>query len=415
MSGNHKGGKMKIRRWIVCGMAVFLPMAIGLPAKVDAAENEVSGQATTVIEWFETAEEETALPIFQYLLFNVKNIYGKDLSFKSYGRLGVDVNDRAPADSRLYYAYLEKKNYNGKIDFKLGRQFITTTAGASMMDGLLLKYRNLLPKVNFSLFGGGDVSYYDDYDSDDFIVGGEIEGIFRERLQLGLSYLQKWDDSDLSHELIGLDAEYDFKDTADLYGELQFNYLSDCISYFLGGANYHRNPKWNLRTEYLYSLPVFSSTSIYSVFAADKYEELMAEVSYRHAVGLRSFLSLSHEFYEEVEDANVLEAGIEKIRTDKLSGYASVVLRNDDDGQNLYGVKIHGAYRFHERLQVGVGIHADVLERRLEEDDETSSQRYWADATYYVNKKINIQAKVERIESTLWSAFQGRAKLTMSF
>ena len=113
--------------------------------------------------------------------------------------------------------------------------------------------------------------------------------------------------------------------------------------------------------------------------------------------------------------ADNMEIVKEKIRTDKLSGYASIVLRNDGDGQDLYGIKIHGSYRIRSDLQVGAGVHADVLERRLEEEDETTSQRYWTDATYFINKKFNIQAKVERVESTLWNTFRGRAKLTMSF
>ena len=74
-------------------------------------------------------------------------------------------------------AYLEKKDLFQNLDLKLGRQFVSTTAGASLMDGLYLDYNNLGP-LKLSLFGGGDVSYYSGYSVDDTIFGAEVSGNF---------------------------------------------------------------------------------------------------------------------------------------------------------------------------------------------------------------------------------------------
>jgi len=220
----------------------------------------------------------------------------------------------------------------------------------------------------------------------------------------------------LTHELFGLDLDYDYQDRLGFYGEAQYNYLANTLSYFNGGVNLHWQPNWSLRLDYLYSLPVFSSTSIYSVFAVNEYQEASAEFSYRHAEGLRSFVRYAREMYEEVSDANVVEAGVEKIRTDRFSGYFSGVWRSDPDGQDLYGVKARGAYRFNSLLQAGVGAEIDVLERRLEESDETTSSRIWADATAYFSRKINVEAKIERGESDLWDHFyRGRVRLNILF
>src|SRR5690606_14280423 len=127
--------------------------------------------------------------------------------------------------SRLYYAYLEKRDILDNLDFRLGRQFITTTAGASLMDGLKLDY-GFLDNFNLSLFGGGDVTYYEGYNADDLIVGTELSGRFMDTLALGLSYVQKWEDNDLSHELIGLNVDYDFLDMLNVYNETQFSWLT---------------------------------------------------------------------------------------------------------------------------------------------------------------------------------------------
>lgn len=408
---------MEIQRWFAFGFAALLLAAAGPPELAAAAVPEISGRSSTVFEWYSVGSGEKVTPAYQYLMLNAKDLDGKGLTFKGYGRLAESFDNDVDVDSRLYYAYLEKNRIGGgNLDLKLGRQFVATSAGASMMDGLLLKLKTL-GSLKFSLYGGGDVAYYQGYNAKDLLIGGEVRGKVLQDLNLGFSYLQKWGGSDLTHELFGLDADYQYQDRLNLYSELQYNYLIKSVSYFLGGAKYHKNSDWSLRTEYLYSLPVFSSTSIYSVFAADQYEELMGEVRYRLAPGLLSFIRFQYEMYEEVANATVYEAGIEKIRTDKFSGYLSGVFRDDEDGQDLRGIKVHGSYLFRKVLRCGLGANVDVLERRLDEnDDETTSARYWLDLAYAFTRRISLQVKAERVSSDLWdNYYRGRIRLNTSF
>lgn len=393
-------------------------MAVALLAvwpAVSAQAATVSGRASTVVEWFDDAQEDTAVPFYQYLLLNVRDIDGDGLDFRGYGRLADDLADEVDADSRLYFAFLEKRDILDGLDMRLGRQFISTTAGASLMDGIDLEYGKLGP-VSLKLFGGGDVTYYEGYNAKDLIVGGEVSGRFLRSLDLGLSYVQKWEESELTHELIGFDLDYDRYGLFNVYNETQFSWLTDEITYFLLGGKYYRDERWTLRAEYLYSLPVFSSTSIYSVFAVDEYQEVLAELTYRFDDGIRTFARYVREIYETGDDADVFEAGIEKLRTDALYGYLTGIVRDDEAGQDLAGFKFRAAYRFSQRCEAGVGIHLDVLERRLEDDDETTSTRLWADTTVYLTEAINVQAKVERVESDLWDEYyRGRVRLNIPF
>jgi len=399
------------QRMLFCaavGLLAFWPAG-------DALAASVSGRASTVLEWYDTAEEDTAVPFYQYLLLNVKDIDGKGLNFRGYGRLADDLADEDDVDSQLYYGYLEKKDILENLDFRLGRQFISTTAGASLMDGLKLDY-GLLDNYKLSLFGGGDVSYYEGYNAKDLLVGAEISGRFIKTLDLGLSYLQKWEESELTHELIGFDFDYDYRNAVNVYSETQYSWLTDEVTYFVLGAKYHEDPKWSLRAEYLYSLPVFSSTSIYSVFAVSEYQEALAELNYSFGDGLRAYARYVREIYDEVADANVYEAGIEQIRTARFAGYLTGTIRDDADGQDLNGFKVYASYLFNKYFDAGLGAHVDVMERRLEEDDETTNSRLWADATVHVNKKVNVQGKVERVESDLWDEYyRGRVRLNILF
>jgi len=412
-----EGDEMKVGKLLVFFFTVIFLFPLFL-AKTQAAT--FSGRSSTVVEWFEDADDDTAVPVYEYLLLNVRDLDDAGLNFRGYGRLAKDIKDEVDVDSQLYYAYLEKKGIlNGRLDFRVGRQFVATTAGASVMDGLDLTFNNVGP-VNFRLFGGGNATYYEDYDSDDLLWGAEVFGLFmQDRLDLGLSYVQTWEGSQLTKELIGANFDFDQPNLVNVYSELQFNYINNVVSYFLVGGKYYKSPKWNLRTEYLYSLPVFTSTSIYSVFAVNEYQEIMAEYTYNITVGLRAFGVYSHEFYEDLSDADVFEAGIEKIRTDRFSGYLTGVIRNDDDGQDLKGFKARVGWMFNEKFHAGVGADVDVLDRRIDfenDEDDTTSSLLWMYGTYYFTDRVSAQLKLERGDSDLWDEYyRGRARFNISF
>ena len=81
------------------------------------------------------------------------------------------------------------------------------------------------------------------------------------------------------------------------------------------------------------------------------------------------------------------------------------------------------AYLFHPKLEAGVGATFDVLERQVgflsdqyNDEDDTTSQRYWVDATAYLTKSINLQLKLEAVKSDLWDEyFRGRLRLNYLF
>ena len=410
---------MNIWKGLLLGSALLgLASSLAIPAQAAT----VSGRASTVLEWYDDPEEDTALPVYQYLQLNVRDL-APGYHFKLYGRLGDDINDEdSDAKSELYYAYLEKKNLVQGLDFRLGRQFIATTAGASLMDGLALDY-TFLKDYKLKLFGGGDVTYYEGYNVKDVIAGVELGGsFFDDSLDVAASYLQKWDGGLLAQELVGFDASLDLDGKLWLYNESQWDVVSERLSYELVGAKYRFEAPFTLRAEYLYSLPVFSSTSIYSVFAVEEYEEIMAEATWMVQPGVQTFLRVTRELYDEFDDANVFELGVEKLATGNCSGYLVGTVRRDDDGQNMHGIKAYGSYRFFSPLQAGLGVSVDVLEREIDyfdtdvDSDETTQNRFWADVLWKVSDKINVEGKVERVESDLWDYYnRGRVRLNILF
>lgn len=411
---------MRVWQRFVLGLLLG-PLVLCLAVPVQAAT--MQGRASTVLEWYDTADGDTALPVHQYLRFSLLDLADAGYNFKAYGRLSDDLKDETNVESRLYFAYLEKRNVVDNLDFRLGRQFISTTAGASLMDGLKLDYR-IGDNYHLTLFGGGDVTYYEGYNVKDVIWGAELGGRFiNDNLDMNLSYLQKLQDGHLDIELFGFDASYDLGGKLWLYNETQYDFISERISYELVGGKFRFDGPYTLRLEYLYSLPVFSANSIYSVFAVSEYEEVLAEATWMIVSGVQAFGRYTREIYEEFDDANVYELGIEKLRRNKFSGYLSGIVRDDDDGQSMYGFKAYANYKCHARFRSGIGLNVDVLEREIaffhtddSDQDETTSTRIWIDAAYEISETTNIEAKYEYIESDLWDHYnRGRVRLNFLF
>ncbi|PLY06937.1 MAG: hypothetical protein C0624_03890 [Desulfuromonas sp.] len=402
----------KWRASVAWGLTAFL-LVLGISATSHAAN--ISGRSSTVVEWYDTPSEETAVPIYEYLMLNARDLWG-GWTFHGYGRAGEDAADEVDVDSRLYSAYLRNKDLVDGLDMRLGRQFVSTTAGASVVDGADLRY-TVADKFTLRGLGGIGVSYDATYHSDDYFAGVEVsaEDLIK-GLLLELSYVQTWDQGDLAKEMLGLSADYAFSPKLHLYNETQYSLLYEEVTYQLFGVSSSFGRDWHARVEYLFSVPVFDSTSIYSVFAVDDYEEVMGEIEYRISKTHRSYLRLTHEMYEEFDDADVIDLGIETVGTKPYSYYLAGVMRITDEGQEMSGAKCHIGYEITEAIEAGVGANVDVLERRLEDDDETTSSRIWLDGSYRFSKKMNFEGKVEYVESDLWEEYyRGRVRFNYYF
>jgi hypothetical protein len=163
--------------------------------------------------------------------------------------------------------------------------------------------------------------------------------------------------------------------------------------------------KWVFDLDYLYSLPVFSATSIYSVFAAKQYQAVTVELGYFILPELKAYFRFTREMYPEFADANVFEFGVNMIQHKNFSGYLAGTVRSTKEGQDLAGAKVRFAYWFTEYMQTGVGVHVDVFERRIEESDDTTSHRLWVDFSVFPTKSVNVQAILELVDSALWKRY----------
>ena len=60
-------------KWVRLFCCTGLALMVGLPSG-EAADFRLSGKSSTVLEWFDNADGDTAVPLYPYLLLNASNL-----------------------------------------------------------------------------------------------------------------------------------------------------------------------------------------------------------------------------------------------------------------------------------------------------------------------------------------------------
>ncbi len=323
---------------------------------------------------------------------------GKPYSITGYGRVWKDVaspevrsNDW---EGRLYYLYVDY-TFAPQITTRIGRQFTNFTAGTSLMDGLRLDVSKIGP-VGITLAGGRNVIYSLDGDftrNGNYFVGVDVHLEDVKNTQLGISYARKYDESDLAREELGMNFRYNYKIVSP-YVELKYDVTSEVFDEATLGLEVFPMDKLSIRGEFYHSYPTFDATSIYSVFAVDKYREYMVSAEYRLSSPVSVFASYVRQTYEEDSNADVFRVGARLVPVEKLSVNASVDYRHGFGG-NLWGFEVTGDYRLSDKIAVAAGVQYDSYKRPDVLEGNNDAQRYWIGGSWIATKNISVIGRVE--------------------
>lgn len=406
------GTEPGVGRTALSALAAVVGILLGAAPPAGAADFALSGEATAVLEsWDDPVDGEGALPFYQYLRLDfAEKGGGGDQRFALYGRLAADLADEVDADSRLYYAWYEKRGIVPGADLRVGRQWINTVAGSPVIDGVLV--RGGLWGHRLALFGGGWVSFDDQRVEDAWTWGAQLAREGRS-CDASLSYMQKWDGGDLARELVGGGIQVGIPWSGTAFGEFQYDLISEVLAWWSAGARISPSSRLSLRAEFLGTTPVFDATDIYSVFAVDEYREASLKADYRIGREWLAFAGYTREMYREIGDADVGEAGIELRRPAALHGYVSGVWRTGD--RDLSGVKASLGGPVFLGIDGDAGIEYDVYSRVGDgSDSDTTAKRYWVEARRPFSGGLTLAGRVERVESIVYD-YYNRGRLSLAY
>lgn len=215
----------------IAGMVLML--FLGLPGVVAAAEFQL--KSDTLFRFFERdaagQEERRAAPAYEYLQVDIGSSSEPGLSFHAYGwgRLDLADDDFFEDDTagELLYGYLEYRAKEASFNARLGRQYLFEGVANEAVDGLRLS-SDLGRYFSASLYAGQPVSLDSENGrSGDSIYGGRLGHRLAGWYDVGVSYQEIENDSDLAEKMLGIDLGLYLPHGISFYGLSSRNLETD--------------------------------------------------------------------------------------------------------------------------------------------------------------------------------------------
>jgi hypothetical protein len=386
----------------------------GAPA-ADAVE--ISGRSSTQYSWYnDIVDGSKQSDLSEYIRVQVGGLDDANrLSLQGYGRLVYDVDDGGSPEERLYYLFADYKDIAEKVDVRLGRQFVNLSAGSALIDGVQADIKNI-GFVGVTLMGGKDIMFGEKGALTSHAAAGgmAVYLVGLKNTDLDVSYYRAYDYSDIAREMMGFNFKQYLLESWKLYGNARYDLTAEVFSELLGGVKYFPMLDLMLTAEYYESYPTFDTTSIYSVFAVNKYKETVLKADYTALAWLDVSAGIITEDYGDGADADVFELGL---RFRPSHTYSIGVFHDDRSGYggDLSGWKLYVDYSDLKKLKVAAGVDYDVYQRDDMTGDETA-KKYWASARYAFDKKMSASIRVEdNVNANYTKDMRGRVTFDVDF
>lgn len=399
------------------GIAQALLCGTVLLSASSAMAMELHGRSSTQLQWFNNYfDDKQQVEIGQYLSASLTKIDADNkLSIEGYGRLTQDLKNGEGLQGRLYYLYANYRDLYDKVDLRLGRQFINYSAGTALIDGGKVDLKNVGP-VGFSVMGGRNV-IYDLYNestsSGDYVLGMSAYLYDFKDTDLDISWYHKMVNDEEALDIVGASFKQYLFNQIKLYGNTRYDVASEVFGEVLAGVSYFPLENLILTAEYYQSYPTFDATSIYSVFAVNRYQEGVFKADYRINKMFSVNAGYTRQDYDEgTSNVYVIGTGIRPMDTlrlnlnyDFISGY---------DG-NQHGAVIDAEYEAMKDLKLGAGFQYNV-DKYDELTGEVIGRSYWGGARYQLNKTMSFNARIENNNNSHYKEdWRGRVAFNLDF
>ncbi|MBC8017298.1 MAG: hypothetical protein H7X83_02110 [Verrucomicrobia bacterium] len=379
---------------------------------------EVHGRSSTQFLWFTNIFNDKKQAEFaEYLNLSISEVdkAGK-LTFHGYGRVTQDVQNGNGLNGRLYYLYADYRGLFDKVDIKLGRQFVNYAAGSALIDGGQIDLKNIGP-LGFSVMGGRNVAFSLNGESGhegDYAYGVSTYLAGVKNTDLELSWFRKLDQGDVARDILGASFKQFLFNNFKLYGNARFDLSSEVFNEVFAGVKYFPTANLILTGEWYQSYPTFDTTSIYSVFAVNRYQEGVFRADYTINDMFAVNGGYSIQDYGDSADANVYEIGV------RIRPVPQVTIALNYDKRQGYGGNMNGgtaelAYEPTKKLELAGGIQYDVIKRDTM-TGEDFARRFWLSGKYKITSKMSAAVRVEdSVNINYKEDWQGRVAFNYDF
>lgn len=401
---------------------LFCVLLAGSAAVQTVCAAEIHGRSSTQLIWYnDIVDASKQTDLAEYLRVSVTGLdAGGKLTVNGYGRAVYNfkdssISDKGEVQERLYYFYADYKDFLDKADIRLGRQFVNLSAGSALIDGVEANIKKLGP-VGLTVMGGRNVIFGETgaltSHAYSLGLGAYLAGV--KNTDADISYYRAYDYSDIARDILGATFKHYLLDSIKIYANARYDLIGEVFNELLVGVNYFPKLDLMLTAEHYESYPTFDTTSIYSVFAVNKYKENVLRAEYTVAQWLDVSAGYSREDFGEGGDATLYEAGL-KFRPSVSTTVGVFHDYRSGYGGKLDGYKVYAEYGKPGKWKAAAGIDYDAYTRDDMTGQETA-KKYWAAGRYTIAKNMSSSVRVEDNVNVNYSKdMQGRLTFDVDF
>ncbi|WP_298432676.1 hypothetical protein [Geobacter sp.] len=371
------------------------------------------GRSSTQLLWFDDFYNGRQVEVAEYLRVSVTNVdKGGKFSIAGYGRGTQDLNNGEGINGRLYYLYGDYRGLFDKLDLRIGRQFVNSSAGTALVDGGMFDLKNI-GAVGFTVFGGRDVIFGLNGETGhegDYVLGMSAYLAGFRNTDLDFAWFRKWDQGDVSRDILGASFKQYLFNRMKVYANARYDLTSEVFNEVLAGVKYFPIARLIFTGEWYQSYPTFDTTSIYSVFAVNRYQEGVFRVDYTITDMFAVNGGYTRQDFGDDGTSDVFEVGCTIRPIEKVTINLNYD-RRDGYGGQLNGGMLDVTYDATKSLQLATGMTYDVYNRDFftSNSEQHSAQLYWVGGRYRLAKSMQASLRIEdNVNKTYNNSVQGR-------
>lgn len=318
------------------------------------------------------------------------------LDLDGYGRVTSLREEVEPGDgdpNRLYSLTLAVTDTEGSSSMTMGRQFISSLTGPSMIDGLRLTTGTGSMTFNARWGYAADINGNRDSDEDHHILGAGVDYNIKRGMHFTLDYGRTYDDSLLT-ELLAAEWIYSWHRFTKAYISFNWDLMSRTLHESLIGTRLFFSDKFTMILELSQNVPVFDSDSIYSVFAVDSAHTRSFSLLFTPTPTTRYVWDYAVESYQG--DSEGREYGISGNWSPGEWEISAGLLQHKGYGGDLTEITAELSKQVIDRLRLGAGGSLSRTEN--EGEDSVMSSLAYTKTSWELFPESFLDLRLEQVD-----------------
>ncbi len=343
-------------------------------------------------------DNENHAQLQEFFTLSINAFPIKGLSFYTNGYINFEADEGFQSDAVdpwLNIIYIDWLDNEYRKNIRAGRQFIYLGVTNEIIDGVFGRY-SITKGIGIGLYMGRTVDGAAGGFEGDNTAGTRLHYAMGRQKEVGLSYEVVSDDSEPSHENIGIDGNYTVSERLEFYGHAYYDLLAEDFYDLEIYSLYQPAQHLTIAIDYNQTVPslLLDKTSIFWVFSVNKQHDIGIDMDYDLTRSTSLSAAVRYYNYDFDDSAVSFGAGCKFRYGEHRKNYIiGRVNRHDDKVSGYYDLQLLNRFNLNNRITLANDTLLVLLDEKTLDRDYSFS--IGGDIRYALGKKLNLEFGID--------------------